>query len=47
MPMWMYQVCNCLVVFWWNATPIDFGRVSVMVVVAAWILSRVSQPLAV
>lgn len=43
MPMWISQVCDRLMVFWLTATPTDFGRVSVMVVVAGWVLSRASR----
>ena len=40
MPVWISHVCDRLMVFWLASTPTDFGRVSVMVVIGGWILSR-------
>lgn len=40
MPIWVCQFCDRLMVYWLSATPADFCRVSVLVVVTGWILSR-------
>lgn len=40
MPMWISHVCDRLMLFWLTATPTDFCRLSVLVVVAGWVLTR-------
>ena len=40
MPIWMCQVCDRLMSYWLTATPIDFGRASLLIVVTGWALSR-------
>jgi len=40
MPMWIFHVCDRLMVFWLSATPTDFCRASAIVVVGGWILTR-------
>jgi len=35
--------CDSLMAFWLTATPIDYCRVSTLVVVMGWILSRKSR----
>ena len=40
MPMWINHVCERLMTFWLTATPNDFGRMSILVVVLGWFLMR-------
>jgi hypothetical protein len=40
MPIWICHVCDHLLAFWLTATPTDFGRVAVLVVLLGWIFSR-------
>lgn len=40
MPFWIAQVCDGLTARWIAATPMDYGRVSLLIVVMGWVLSR-------
>lgn len=40
MPIWLSLICDQLTTCWLNATPADYGRVLILVIVTGWILSR-------
>jgi hypothetical protein len=40
MPLWIAQLCELLTSRWIAATPTDYGRVSLLIVVFGWVLSR-------
>jgi hypothetical protein len=40
MPFWVAQWCDRLTTLWLAATPVDYIRVSTLVVVFGWVLSR-------
>lgn len=40
MPFWISQVCERLTTSWLTATPFDYFRISSLVVVFGWILSK-------
>lgn len=43
MPIWISQVCDRLMTYWLSASLVDFARVSILAVVAGWVLSRRSR----
>jgi hypothetical protein len=40
MPFWVSQLCDRLTACWLTATPADYFKVSTLVVIFGWILSR-------
>ena len=40
MPFWIAQLCDTLATRWLAATPFDYGRLSLLIVVFGWVLSR-------
>ena len=40
MPFWMSQVCDRMTGLWLSATPGDYFKMTTLVVVCGWILSR-------
>jgi hypothetical protein len=40
MPLWVAQLCDSLTTHWTAATPLDYARLCVLIVVLGWILSR-------
>jgi len=40
MPLWIYNICDRLMGIWLTASPSDFGRVSIVVVVFGWFMTR-------
>jgi hypothetical protein len=40
MPYWIAQLCDGLTSRWISATPMDYGRASLLIVALGWILSR-------
>ncbi len=43
MPYWVSQICDRMTALWLTATPTDYVRISTLVVVFGWILSRRPQ----
>jgi hypothetical protein len=40
MPIWIAQLCDGLTTRWMSATPSDYGRASLVIVILGWVLSR-------
>lgn len=40
MPPWVLQLCEGFTSRWTNATPADYGRLLVAIVLAGWFLTR-------
>jgi len=40
MPFWVAQTCDRMTHLWLHATPGDYIRISTLVVVFGWVLSR-------
>jgi hypothetical protein len=40
MPLWICIFCDRLMDFWLTASPSDFGRVWILVVVFGWMVAR-------
>jgi hypothetical protein len=43
MPFWMSNICDRLMAVWLTASPGDFGRVSMVVVVFGWLMTRTQR----
>jgi len=43
MPFWVSHYCERLTNLWLTATPVDYFRISTLVVVMGWVLSRPSR----
>lgn len=40
MPIWIAQICDSLTGRWIAATPMDYGRAALVIVVLGWVFSR-------
>jgi hypothetical protein len=40
MPLWVGQLCDSLTSTWVAATPADYGRIALLIVVLGWVCAK-------